>query len=305
MGMKTPVLLIAFRRPDLTEQVLAALRGAAPERLYVAIDGPRSEVPGEIELVHRVQDLVVAAVDWDCQIQWRIRSANLGCRRGVVDALDWFLGIESEGIILEDDCVPAPDFFPFCEQLLERYRFDFRVLSVGGDNSGEVTFAGPWSYGFVRHPAVWGWATWRRAWDLYDRDMNLWGAVRGTELVQAIFPDELERHYRSRIFDRLLDHGEPDTWDYQWSATCFLTGGLTVMPARNLVANLGFRDDATHTTASSALADAPTGSVLPLEHPPIVCVDWRAEAQVVRKVDGQTDRGSTSLRAAFQRLFRS
>jgi hypothetical protein len=288
------VLLIAFNRPDLAARCLSAISLARPSRLYVAVDGPRPHFADDIDLVKLTQQVLTDSVDWPCDVQFRFRETNLGCRRGVVDAVDWFFESEDEGIILEDDCVAHPDFFAFCSDLLHRYRDHHRILSIGGDNSGEVQFRGPWSYGFVRHPAIWGWATWKRAWSLYDRDMKMWQSIRETPLVEMMFPEEEEKQHRASIFDRTL-RGEIDTWDYQWSATCHAYDALTVMPVRNLVSNHGFRSDATHTRRQSGLAAARTAPLFPLTHPPVQLIDRSAELQVLHKVDFSGQRASTRV----------
>lgn len=285
-AVKCPaVLLIAFNRPDLVQMCLEAIAEAKPRRLYVAIDGPRPTHPDDSQLIEESRQVVTQGVHWPCEVFVRMRSENLGCRVGVVDALDWFFTREEEGIILEDDCIAHPEFFDFCAVLLERYRDNNRVLSIGGDNSGNVEFQGCWSYGFVRHPAVWGWATWRRAWMLYDRDMTKWREIRETPLVSVMFPDETEAMLRSDNFDSVLD-GRIDTWDYQWSATCHTLDALTVMPAKNLISNVGFRADGTHTRKESSLASALTEPIFPLSHPPVLLIDRSAERQIVVAVDG-------------------
>jgi len=280
--MESPVLLIAFRRPDLTDRVLASLRQARPARVYAAIDGPRDGIPGEAGLVEQTIRTIRAGVDWDCQLELRVRNANLGCRFGVADAITWFLSSEPEGVILEDDCVPHPDFFAYCDDLLERYRDDARVFAVCGDNSSELQFTGPWSYGFVRYPNVWGWATWRRAWQhYYDDGMALWQTIRTDEAaLELVFPHPVERTGMRDLLDTLVDTGRPDTWDYRWSAACVLNGGLCAIPRVNMVENIGFRADATHTTKASSDPHVPAAGLLPLLHPPVVVLDRPAERQV-------------------------
>lgn len=285
-----PVLILAFNRPDLTKTLVDAIRPLAPERVYATIDGPRVGVPDDADLVQRTREVIELGIDWPCELILKARQQNMGCRRGVVEAIDGFFENEARGVILEDDCIPHPDFFPYCQTLLERYESDTQVLSIGGDNSAGVSFSTSGSYGFVRHPAVWGWASWRRAWVLYDRDLSMWSRTRNSNLVSTLFSSRLEREYRTRIFNRLLDENIPDTWDYQWSATHYLHRGLSIMPARNLIRNLGFRPDATHTIASSPFADAETHAILPLTHPERVAHDRRAEWEVLTKVDGARSR---------------
>lgn len=279
--MESPVLLTAFRRPDLTAQVLRAIRDARPSRLYAAVDGARPGIAGEAELVRRTVEAIRDGVDWHCRLELRVREQNLGCRFGVADAISWFLEHEPEGVILEDDCVPHPDFFVYCDELLARYRDDPRVFAVCGDNSLDVELTGPWSYGFIRYPNVWGWATWRRAWQHFDDDMTLWQQIRNDEAaLRLALPHPKERSESQSIWNTLVDTGRPDTWDYRWSASCVLSGGLCAIPRRNMIENIGFGPDATHTTNAKWDPGLPALDLLPLVHPPMVVLDRPAELQV-------------------------
>lgn len=303
-AVRSPVLLIAFRRPDLTVHVLDAIRASRPSRLYAAIDGPRAGVPGEADLVSATREAIEAAADWDVELHLRIRPENLGCRRGVADAIDWFFSNEPEGIILEDDCVPHPDFFAYCDELLERYRQDPRVFAICGDNSSAIGLSGPWSYGFIRYSNVWGWASWRRAWTHFDDSMALWQTIRHDEDALAlVFPDPRERDGMRRLLDTLVDTGRPDTWDYRWSAACVLNGGLCAIPRHSLVENVGFRPDATHTRRDDDAPQQAARALLPLDHPPLVAWDRPAERQVFLRGSDLEDgfarwrtRGRTALR---------
>lgn len=279
--MESPVLLIGFRRPDLTAQVLKAIRDARPSRLYAAVDGARPGIAGEAELVRRTVETIRDGIDWDCHIELRVRDRNLGCRFGVADAISWFLEREPEGVILEDDCVPHPDFFDYCDELLARYRDDPRVFAVSGDNSSDIELTGTWSYGFIRHPNVWGWATWRRAWQHYDDGMKLWQRIRDDEAaLRLVMPHPVERTRMHELFNTLVDTGRPDSWGYRWTAACILNGGLCAIPRSNMVANTGFGPDATHTTNSAHDPQLKAAGILPIVHPPLVALDRRAELQV-------------------------
>lgn len=274
----SPVLLVVWNRPAETRRVLEALRPVRPSRLYVACDGPRSNE--EAHLVDEVRELVATMVDWPCQVLTNYSSTNSGCRVGVTRAIDWFFEHEDEGIILEDDCIPHPDFFPFCDEILARYRNDDRVMHIAGDNTAAVTIPQDWSYCFVRYPHIWGWATWRRAWRHYDRDLKGWSAFRNSEQLPDLFPEPEMRETWVPIFNRLLDEGIPDTWDWQWAATTLMRNGLCIQPTRNLISNIGFNERATHTRRASVRAEAPLESILPLRHPPVVFPHRQAESQI-------------------------
>ena len=251
MAMDTPVLLIAWRRPQTLFQVIDAIRPIAPTRLFVACDGPNPDRSGEVDKVAETRALIEREIDWPCQIERFYSDINQGCRLGVSRAITWFFEQVEEGIILEDDCVPHPDFFPYCQILLERYRTDTRVWCISGNNFQNGQWRGDGSYYFSRYNHCWGWASWRRCWQNYDAGLSHWPALRDSGFLSTMFEDPIERQYWSRIWQLLLDRGQPDTWDYQWTFTCFVNGGLTALPNRNLVNNVGFGEDATHTTTGS------------------------------------------------------
>lgn len=223
---------------------------------------------------------MVERVDWDCDVVTNFSEENLGCRQRIATGLDWVFQREEEVVILEDDCLPHPSFFRFCDDLLERYRDDERVMSISGDNFQPRRRASA-SYYFSRFPHIWGWATWRRAWRHYDERMRLWPQFRDARAIEGIvhpssvgyWTDVLQSVYDDRI----------DTWDYQWTFACWTQGGLTVLPSVNLVSNIGFRADATHTTAASAIAELPIGEMsFPLSHPNFVLADVQADLYTQR-----------------------
>ena len=172
-----PVLFLIFNRPDTTALVMEAIRAARPARLYVAADGPRPGCPGDAERCAEARR-VVTAVDWPCQVKTLFRETNLGCRKAVSSAIDWLFACEEEGIILEDDCVPTSDFFSFCGELLERFRDDKQIMAICGSCYAEAEPNYRASYYFSYYADPWGWATWRRAWRLYDGDLSRWPAFK-------------------------------------------------------------------------------------------------------------------------------
>jgi hypothetical protein len=286
-----------FNRPDTTARVVKALAAARPNRIYVAADGPRLDRNGEADLCQQTRR-IATAVSWPCEVTTLFRSENLGCRRAVAEAITWFFEHEDAGIILEDDCVPDPSFFPYVDELLTRYWNDPRVMAISGDNFVGSNVSVPDSYYFSRYPHIWGWATWRRAWESYDRDMSKWPELRRTGWLEQSCGPEVVRCWTD-IFDR-THAGAIDTWDYQWVFSCMANDGLTATPVRNLVTNIGFRADATHTTGGSEWADRPTESLpLTLVHPQAVTAHVLADRwteQYILKV------GSGRLRRALTRL---
>ena len=268
--LTAPVLFIIFNRPDTTARVFDQIRKAAPPKLYVAADGPRTGVPGEAERCRETRK-IIDNVDWPCEVKTLFQEKNLGCRLGAAGAVTWFFSQEPEGIVLEDDCLPEPTFFRYCQENLEKYRDDRRVMMITGDNFkfGEKT--GPYSYYFSRYPSLWGWASWRRAWELYDIKMTIWPEIRDNLTLFGIFDNPAEVIFWSRQCQAVYE-GKIDTWDYQWNLANWLNHGITVTPNVNLISNIGFANYASHThDAADKHANMATEAMpFPLSHPPFV-----------------------------------
>lgn len=265
--LKTAVLFLVFNRPDTTKQVFGAIRKAKPPRLYVAADGPRDDKSGEREKCGEVRR-IATQVDWDCEVKTLFRDKNLGCKYGVSGGIDWFFENEEEGIILEDDCLPSQSFFWFCEELLERYRGDKRILMISGDNFQFGKRRTNDSYYFSQYTHIWGWASWRRAWRYFDKDMENWPLIRDNGYLFDILQNKRAAKYWAQIFETVY-RGKIDTWDYPWTFSCWIQNGLTVLPNVNLVSNIGFDGDATHTTSKdNANSKIPVFNLsFPLKHP--------------------------------------
>jgi hypothetical protein len=236
-ALEIPVALLVFNRPDTTARVFEAVRQARPRTLLVVSDGPRSDRPGEAERCAEVRS-IVERVDWPCEVRRDISPTNLGCGRRISSGLDWVFREVDRAIVLEDDCLPHPDFFRFSATLLERYADDERVMMLGGTNFLGDRFPAEASYLFSRYFPVWGWATWRRAWAKYDFGMTAWPALRATAQVASFYPQPYVREHVIDIFDA-AHRGAVDTWDYQWFHACLFNGGLCAIPRRNLVSNIG------------------------------------------------------------------
>lgn len=279
------VLFVIFNRPDTTARVFECIRQAQPPRLYVAADGPRPGRPDEPERCRRTRD-IVAQVDWDCQVFTLFREENLGCKYAVSSAIQWFFEHEPEGVVLEDDCLPHASFFRFCDELLERYRDDNRVMAVCGANFQKGLWHPAESYYFSRYNHVWGWASWRRAWNGYDAEMADWSAFVDAAGLEKLFP----ANWPARIFwKRMLDAvaaGAIDTWDYQWLYAIWRQGGVSILPARNLVKNIGFTEDATHTRHAEQWLLEMTAEAMsfPLWHPAAVSSCTEADTRYERTV---------------------
>jgi hypothetical protein len=265
--MTPAVAFLIFNRPETTRRIFAAIRAARPPRLLVVADGPRADRPGEAARCAETR-AIIDGVDWPCVVERNFAPENLGCRTRVASGLDWVFSKVEEAIILEDDCLPHPDFFTFCAELLRRYRDDPQIMAVCGNNFHPHLPTAA-SYHFSKYCWIWGWATWRRAWQHYDVAMSDWRRTRSLGWPEDSFLNRHEREYWSDCFD-LVAHQGFSTWDYQWIHTCWRHQGLCAIPARNLVSNIGFGADATHTVHADERAALPTVALGPIVHPPTV-----------------------------------
>jgi hypothetical protein len=246
-----------FNRPDTTAQVFKAIRAARPARLLVVADGPRSNRADEAGQCAAAR-AIIERVDWECEVLTDFAASNLGCRRRIASGLDWVFEQVEEAIILEDDCVPHPDFFAFCANLLERYRDDERVMMIGGTNFlGQ--FETPGSYLFSRFFSIWGWATWRRAWQKYDITLPGWETYKAQRQLRYYYPERYVERYLTALFD-LAYRQQIDTWDIQWFYTCLVNNGLSIVPRVNLIANIGSAAG-THTLTGLFEPPLPTWSL--------------------------------------------
>lgn len=275
--LTTPVALLIFNRPEKTSQVFAEIAKAKPRQLFVVADGPRPNHPTD-EANCAAARAVVEQIDWECTVHRNYSEENLGCKRRVSSGLDWVFEQVEEAIIVEDDIIVDPSFFRFAQEMLAYYRHDTRVMQIAGFNPVAPLNNYPYSYFFNFWPLIWGWATWRRAWQNYDVQMSLWSSDLRSQLQEQPWLDPKIL----KILDR-THRGEIDTWDYQWLFANIMQSGLTVVPSQNLIRNIGFGSSATHTTGQvPAYANAaPTAIEFPLSHPPYVMPDPLYQKQVI------------------------
>lgn len=264
---ETPILFLVFNRPDTTKLVFERIRAIKPTRLYIASDGPRQSKQFESEIVEEVRS-IFRHIDWDCQVQKLYREENLGCKMAVSSAISWFFDQEAEGIILEDDCLPEPDFFTFCSSLLLRYRDDERVGFISGTTLCDIHKSKfSWDkedYVFCKYPSVWGWATWRRVWLDYDVNVSDWPSIRND--IFHLAPSNSIREINQKLLDNVHD-GLIDTWDYQVSFLLWSTNRLSIAPRFNLIENIGFGENATHTTTANEISKLAKASTERLSFP--------------------------------------
>ncbi len=274
--LNTPVAFLIFNRPHTTERVFAEIARARPPKLLVVADGPRSDRPGEALLCAQTR-AIVERIDWDCEVLTNFAEQNMGCKKRIASGIDWIFSQVPEAIILEDDCLPEPSFFRFCEEMLIRYRDDERVGMVSGGNLQFGRRRGDSSYYFSRYTHIWGWATWRRAWQHYDRDIEQWPTFRQEGWVQQLFDRRGEQLYWEQSFE-LVHGGKLDTWDCSWTFASLLRGMLQIVPNVNLISNIGFGADATHTHVVGEHANMPTAPIdFPLAHAQFVLANTEAD----------------------------
>jgi hypothetical protein len=274
----TPIAYIIFNRPRHTRETFASIKAQRPAKLFIIADGPRPEYPNDTERCREARE-VVEVIDWPCDVQRHYADVNQGCKLRVNSGLNWVFSQVECAIVLEDDCLPHHDFYEYCDELLEYYKDDNRVMAVTGCNFQDGRWRGSATYYFSKYNHVWGWATWRRAWQKNDPNLTFWPEWKVSQDWRKVTPDRAERRYWSSIFDQ-MHRNEIDTWDYPWTASIWFHGGLTATPNINLVTNIGFGPDGTHTVASEdqdGLSAYPLG---PLTHPEGVSQDRKADQYV-------------------------
>lgn len=281
--LKTPVAFFIFNRPDTTEQVFAEIVKAKPPKLLVVSDGPRANRSGEAEKVAAAR-AIIKRVDWECEVLTNVSDVNLGCKRRMSSGLDWVFTQVEEAILLEDDCLPDPTFFRFCQELLERYRHDRRIGMITGTNFQFGRRRNDDSYYFSKHILIWGWATWRDRWvGSYDATMAKWPRVRDEGWLGDLGEDRREAAFWHKVFER-THQGKIDTWDYQWVFANWVDGRMSISPAVNMISNIGFGKNATHTTGVSDVANLPRMTMrFPLMHPVGLLRNVQADRFTFRK----------------------
>lgn len=284
--LNTPVALIVFNRPEHASKVFEQIAKVRPSKFFLISDGPRLD-RNESDLIE-LSRAIIKLIDWKCEVFTNFSDSNLGCKYRPASGINWVFQHVEEAIILEDDCLPDLSFFAFCEELLEYYRCDPRVAMIAGSNLAPGCFSGNDSYFFSKHTFCWGWATWRDRWEnSFDIDLKKWPLIRETSFFEVVHGSKSAAKAWTTGFD-LLYENKIDAWDYQWLFANWLEGKVTVVPKGNLVSNIGFSDNATHTfSSSSPLANLRVVPMrFPLRHPGYVYVNSRADKLLYNKVFG-------------------
>jgi hypothetical protein len=280
--LNTPVVLIVFNRPRLAEKVFESIASARPAKLFLIADGPRfAEEAGECLSARAV----IERIDWDCDLTTNFADSNLGCRERIVSGLDWVFTQVDEAIVLEDDCVPHPSFFHFCQTMLSRYRDDERVMEIGGGNYQGGHSRTTDSYYFSKYSHTHGWATWGRAWEYFGELMSDWQQIKGDCPWDVLCENDSEYQYWTEIYEQISSGKLTSSWDYQWQLARYRHGGLTIVPNANLVSNIGYGKKATHTRWKwQSVAALPTQDIGDLCHPATVMRNEEADQYMFQKV---------------------
>lgn len=276
--MKTPVAFIIFKRPQTTQKVFEAIRQAKPSQLFVIADGSREDRPGEAEQCQTVR-AIIEGIDWECEVYKNYSDINLGCGKRLSSGLDWVFSQVEEAIILEDDCLPHPTFFPFCEELLQKYKYDERIASISGQNVQFGSKRTDYSYYFSHYNHVWGWATWRRAWQSFDFNMTLWSEIKQRNFLQDILRNNQSTKAWNKVLQDVYDGRLDAGWDFKWQFTCWIYNRLSILSNTNLISNIGFGADSTTVSSKRSKHSALSTEAIefPLKHPPFMICDAQAD----------------------------
>jgi len=274
-----PIVIFLFNRPEETKILFEEIRKLAPSQLFIVADGPRENNNEDQQLCEKVRTLA-STVNWPCKVFRLFADSNIGCRNAVPKGLNWVFDQVEECIILEDDCIPDTSFFTFCATLLEYYRNDDKIMTIGGHRfDGPDLYEGQ-NYFFSKYPSTWGWATWKRAWKKFDINMSIWPKVRDTNWLKDILENEIYVGYWRRTFNKMYNN--LNTWDYAWTFCCWLHGGVSIRPTINMITNMGFGPTATHNKEinSSTVMRNAAAFRFPIIHPPKIAVDNETEKRI-------------------------
>lgn len=299
--LDTPVLFLVFNRLDTSKKVFKAIREAKPSHLYIASDGARANKSGEKEIVQKVRDYIINSIDWKCEVMTLYREENLGCKYAVSSAIDWFFNNVEMGIILEDDCLPNQSFFWFCQELLNKYKNDLRVWHITGNNLNQTSnkdITSSYYFGSI-YASIWGWATWRDRWKHYDVEMSNYTDFISKKRFLDVADGKEAVIVRNAELKRILNG--LDTWDYQWTFTRWINNGLSINPITNMIKNIGFGDDASHTNiVDNRTKNIRVGDIkFPLKHPSYVLRDSISENNFYKSLPGLSRLDKLKIRIKF------
>jgi hypothetical protein len=247
-----PVLFIIFNRQSISEKVFSEIAKLRPTKLYIAADGPRDNRENEVSICEATRQSILKMIDWPCDVKTRFLDKNIGCALAVTSAITWLFEHETEGIILEDDCMPGNDFFMFCQEMLDYYKDDNRVWHISGYNCFDRSY-GDGDYFMMKQPLIWGWATWKRAWDQFNLSMPTFEKYKQLGIQDSFFDDWLIKLLRTYHWNKIRTQNtkaNKNVWDMPYSYSIMSQAGLCITPNKNLISNLGFGDQGVHATLS-------------------------------------------------------
>ena len=302
--LNTPILLITFNRPDHVRQVLIEIRKQQPAQLFVCQDGAREGNQLDIERVQQVRDIITELVDWPCELHTLYQEKNLGCGPGPAAGITWFFEHVEMGIIMEDDCLPHPDFFAYCEEMLDRYNDNPNVQFINA-----TLYHDRWqcdaSYGFSHYMVTGAWAGWSETWQGFDLDMHSWNAWQFRKQVLRLTHSTTEANWWYwKLKEIQADTSKKSYWDYQMQMHLFKNAAVTIHPKTNLVSNIGFDTEATHTMANDGRGSREVKPILPLRHPQTIEINHTMDLDCFGKTKPQSAY-SNLVQFAYQYMLRS
>lgn len=288
--VKTAIAMLVFNRPENTRKVFEQVRKVKPSKLFIISDGPRENKEDDKLKCKQTRE-IFNNIDWDCKVYKNFSEINLGCAKRGATGFSWVFGNVEECIFLEDDCLPNITFFRFCDELLEKYRNDTRIMLISGTNQLGKWEKSKYSYHFSKFGGIWGWASWKRAWKYYDFDIKLWNDKN----IKNILRERLNFfQYISRksIYDDIYNKEATfSSWAYQWGFSRIVQSGLAISPRVNLITNIGAGKDATNTKKASAVSNLKSYEIeFPLSHPPYIIVDDEYDKKMYNKICGSNYR---------------
>jgi hypothetical protein len=237
MKNSTPIVVFSYNRPESTTRLLSVIKEINPSKLFLICDGPKENNSIDNENNKRVVE-IIKSFQIEGEIIYEISKKNLGLGKRIASGLDFVFSLVEDAIILEDDCIPSKSFFPFCSELLEKYKLDTRIMMISGNNYNPEYFKNTNSYIFTKYGHIWGWATWRRAWNLFDYNMTTWPEFYSKNLHKMVFKTTKEQRYFTKIFN-LYYSSKKVPWGYRWFYSRISNNSLSIMPTSNLVSNIG------------------------------------------------------------------
>jgi hypothetical protein len=266
-SLLTPVLFQFFDNPDTSLKVFMEIRKQRPLHLYLVQDGCRTSSNRECERLLLVRAGILELIDWECDLHTLFRNVNLGPGKGTSEAIIWFFSQVDEGIVIEHDCLPHPDFFAYCENLLARYRYNTEIQLINGSNLQKGKKYGHSSYYFCKTGSLWGWAGWKRTITHYEYDIHKIDFRQLQIDIERNFKTRREREYWKDSYD-WIKTGIANTWDFQLLYKLWHDNALIVQPNHNLISNIGFGNQAIHCKDPTSLsANMATEKILPVRHP--------------------------------------